>query len=221
MSVTSRASSQSAAAFKSPESVCSDTSSRSANHCVLTGPPAANSSVSRRSMRSFFESTTPPPTSARNAARRSSSSSSRIPCPGLRTRRKPAALSHFSIPGSSRITVRRLTPTLSPSAAAVSQTEGRSASLRISLRPLSVSKGNDDCCAICCTPFPVAFFPLYHSPAAKVHARAGDEASAILPTADSAKSAQHAAKRRDASAKIPKYPLATGQDAQNPGDWHR
>ena len=143
-----RARSHSSAVPRSLRSVCSEISSFSASHCVLTGSAAANSRTSSRSIRSDLDSAMPPPSkSTRNAARRSSASSSRTPCPGLRTKRNPAARSHFSIPGNSRMTVRRLTPTLSPKAAAVSHTGGSSDNLRISRRPLSVSIGRLVCCS--------------------------------------------------------------------------
>lgn len=159
LTVTPRASSHSPAAFRSFASVCSEMSSFSASHWVLTGSPAANSRASRRSMRSFLDSTVLLPSrSVRRTARRSSSSSSRTPCPGLRTKRNPAASSHFSMPGISRMTVRRLTPMLSPKAAAVSHTGGRSASLRISLRPLSVNMGKRFCRSTAYPPF-IPFSP--------------------------------------------------------------
>ena len=82
--------------------------------------------------------------------------------PGLRTKRNPAARSHFSIPGNSRMTVRRLTPTLSPQAAAVSHTGGSSDNLRISRRPLSVSIGDGLCAVIAIPPLISLFVYSYH-----------------------------------------------------------
>lgn len=158
-----RARSHSSAVPRSLRSVCSEISSFSASHCVLTGSAAANSRTSSRSIRSDLDSAMPPPSkSTRNAARRSSASSSRTPCPGLRTKRNPAARSHFSIPGNSRMTVRRLTPTLSPKAAAVSHTGGSSDNLRISRRPLSVSIGRLVCCSNAIPPLISLFVYSYY-----------------------------------------------------------